>query len=235
MNDQALLDLIATTFASTLSSPSLPDDLQALKKHLFNRSFDEAFPTTLTPSQPEEEAGCERSETNLEAYIVRWVPTRALCYSRIFKTIAGLLPDETLRAVCIGAGCGSESLALQVILKSTCKSLVLAGTDKVELDIIDSCPEWEGLLSRLTTTANSALTEATVNFHPGDVVTQFAQYTDLFKKTNFVTMMFTLNELVTAQGKVAATKFLINLVKTIPRGALILVPPQPKYPRLTHR
>jgi hypothetical protein len=95
----------------------------------------------------------------------------------------------------------------------------------VELDIIDSCPEWERLLARLTTAANSSLTEATVNFHPGDAVTQFAQYTDLFKKTNLVTMMFSLNELVTAQGKIPTTKFLINLVKAIPRGALILVHP----------
>jgi Putative SAM-dependent methyltransferase len=99
----------------------------------------------------------------------------------------------------------------------------------VELDIIDSCPEWQGLLSRLTTAANSDLMEATVNFHPGDVVTQFSQYTDLFKNTDLVTMMFTLNELVTAQGKIAATKFLINLVKTIPRGALILVHPNDNF------
>jgi hypothetical protein len=104
------------------------------------------------------------------------------------------------------------------------KSYVLARLMTVELDIIDSCPEWEGLLSRLTTAANSFdIPKATVDFHPGDVVTQFAQYTDLFRKTDLVTMMFTLNELVAAQGKVAATKFLINLVKTIPRGALILV------------
>jgi 25S rRNA (uracil2843-N3)-methyltransferase len=122
MHDQDLLDLIATTFSSTLSSPSLPTDLQALKKHLFNPSFDEAFPTTLNTSQPEEEEkGCERSESNLEAYIVRWVPTRALCYSRIFKTIAGFLPDEKLHAVCIGAGCGSESLAFQTTVQSSCK------------------------------------------------------------------------------------------------------------------
>jgi len=91
------------------------------------------------------------------------------------------------------------------------------------LDVIDSCPEWEGLLSKITEAANSSLTKANVTFYFADVVKQFGKYADVLKTTNLVTLMFTLNELVTAQGKVSVTKFLIDLVKTIPRGSLILV------------
>lgn len=95
---------------------------------------------------------------------------------------------------------------------------------------MDSCLEWEGLLSRITEVTNSSLTEATVRFHCADIVSQFAKYADIFETTDLVTLMFTLNELVTAQGKVPATKFLIDLVKMIPKGSLILVNPLPdKY------
>jgi len=116
MKDQLLLDLIATTFSSTLASVDLPAQLQALKKHLYNRSFDEAFPTTTADADD-----CQRSESNLEAYVVRWVPTRALCYSRISERIAKFLPDDTLHALCIGAGCGSETLAFQASLECQCR------------------------------------------------------------------------------------------------------------------
>jgi len=119
MKDQLLLDLIATTFSSTLASPDLPTQLQALKKHLYNRSFDEAFPTITVNTVAD--ARREQSESNLEAYVARWVPTRALCYCRIFERIAKFLPDDTLHALCIGAGCGSETLAFQASLKCQCK------------------------------------------------------------------------------------------------------------------
>ena len=119
MKEQLLLDLIATTFSSTLASPDLPTQLQTLKKHLYNRSFDEAFP--ITAANTVEDDRRERSKSNLEAYVIRWVPTRTLCYSRIFERIAKFLPDDTLHALCIGAGCGSETLAFQSSLKCQCK------------------------------------------------------------------------------------------------------------------
>jgi len=93
----------------------------------------------------------------------------------------------------------------------------------VFLDVMDSCPEWEGLLSKITEAANSLFTKANVTFYLADVVKQFGNYADVFKTKNLVTLMFTLNELVTAQGKVTATKFLVDLVKTIPTDCLILV------------
>ena len=40
---------------------------------------------------------------------------------------------------------------------------------------------------------------------------------------NLITLMFTLNEMVSAQGKVPTTKFLIELISSMKEGALILV------------
>jgi 25S rRNA (uracil2843-N3)-methyltransferase len=106
MKDQQLLDVIASCFSTTIASSSLSERLQLLKKHLYNRSFAEAFPTST-------DDGARDTEPILEAYIVRWVPTRALCYAIVFENIQRFLPEALGRVVCIGAGCGSESLALQ--------------------------------------------------------------------------------------------------------------------------
>jgi 25S rRNA (uracil2843-N3)-methyltransferase len=114
MSDQRLLNLISSTFSSTLSSPRLPEHLQSLKRHLYNRSFAEAFPTSTFTAEDETQA--KDQEAMLEAYVVRWVPTRVLCYSRIFERIARYLGNSSLKILCVGAGCGSESLALQASL-----------------------------------------------------------------------------------------------------------------------
>ena len=118
MNDQNILNLISSAFSSTLNSPDLSEHLQSLKKHLYNRSFAEAFPTSSSSAQ--EDSSTDDQKSLLEAYVVRWVPTRVLCYSRIFERIAKFLPESELRVICIGAGCGSESLALQAALTREC-------------------------------------------------------------------------------------------------------------------
>jgi len=121
--------------------------------------------------------------------------------------------------ICIGAGCGSETLALQSSLSR----------QLLNVDVIDSCPGWEPILSKLTVAANESLNTMAVTFHHADIVTELDALSELLSSTNFVTMMFTLNELITAHGKVAATKFLVNLIKRIPSGSLILIVDSPTY------
>jgi hypothetical protein len=94
----------------------------------------------------------------------------------------------------------------------------------VRVDVVDSCPGWGPILSRITDYANDALTTSlTVNFHPGDIVTEYPRFKEFLANTDLVTLMFTLNELITAQGKVPATKFLIDMIRDIPSESLILV------------
>ena len=118
MTDQALLKLISSTFALALSSSGLQERLQSLKKHLHSRSFVEAFPTSASATQ--DDSPEDDQHALLESYVIRWVPTRALCYVRIFERISKFLPQSELRATLVGAGCGSESLALQASYHGNC-------------------------------------------------------------------------------------------------------------------
>lgn len=115
---QKLLGVFATAFASLLSLESLTSTLQPLlqqvKQHLYNRAFDEAF---------------GRLEY-LEAYAARWSPSRALCYAQIFREVidyidvnigqrpvppVDAMPLEhtsKLKTVCLGGGAGAEVCAL---------------------------------------------------------------------------------------------------------------------------
>jgi Putative SAM-dependent methyltransferase len=93
----------------------------------------------------------------------------------------------------------------------------------MDVDVIDSCPGWEPILSKLTVAANESLNTVAVTFHHADIVMDHEALSELLSTANFVTMMFTLNELITTHGKVAATKFLVTLIKRIPSGSLILV------------
>jgi hypothetical protein len=94
----------------------------------------------------------------------------------------------------------------------------------VNVDVVDSCPGWEPILSRITESANKAsLTTAAVNFHHGDIVTEYSKSKELFTCADLVTLMFTLNELITSQGKIVVTKFFLELIKALPQGSLILV------------
>ena len=119
MNDQLILDIIFSSLSTTFASPAFDSRLQCLKKHLYNRSFAEAFPTSDT-SISDNVNGNDQSEL-LETYVLRWVPTRALCYGRVIEKIAGFLPTGELRIVSIGAGCGSETLAFQAALSRQSK------------------------------------------------------------------------------------------------------------------
>ncbi|KAL7959606.1 hypothetical protein V8C34DRAFT_279518 [Trichoderma compactum] len=71
-HQQRILKLFSDAFNPFLSSDDFTTRLQSIKQALFNREFDAAFGT----------------EENLQAYAARWSPTRALCYSSIFQTIA---------------------------------------------------------------------------------------------------------------------------------------------------
>lgn len=63
---QLVLNVFSNTF-STMFNSDLPSLIQQMKKHLYNRDFDSAF----------------RQQRFLEAYTVRWSPSRALAYSQI--------------------------------------------------------------------------------------------------------------------------------------------------------
>lgn len=114
---QLLLDIFRNSFAPRFHS-SFPALLQQVKQHLFNRDFNNAF----------------GQESFLQAYAMRWSPSRALAYTHILWEILSKYhlqagdfqqdPEELplaasqvhtvsiKRVVCIGGGAGAELVAL---------------------------------------------------------------------------------------------------------------------------
>lgn len=70
---QLLLDIFSNAFSSQFNS-NLPALIQQVKQHLFNRNFDAAF----------------GQEEFLEAYAMRWSPSRALAYTDLFCSLPNL-------------------------------------------------------------------------------------------------------------------------------------------------
>lgn len=71
---QLLLNVFKDTFASSFSA-GLPSLIQEIKQHLYNRDFLNAF----------------GRQALLEAYAIRWSPSRALAYADIIHSSSGLL------------------------------------------------------------------------------------------------------------------------------------------------
>ncbi|KAH0498844.1 hypothetical protein TgHK011_006074 [Trichoderma gracile] len=116
LHQQRILTLFSDAFNPVLSADDFSARLQAIKQALFNRDFDAAF----------------GAEENLQAYAARWSPTRALCYSSIFQSIAHYMnatsspspitPSDdaeshnskskgtTTKMLCLG-GCAAEQIA----------------------------------------------------------------------------------------------------------------------------
>lgn len=113
---QTVLNIFTSTFP-TLVNDGLSAKIQQVKQHLFNRDFCQAF----------------GSEILLEAYALRWSPSRALAYLDLFKSLPPLSsfltskvetakssssPDDVkfLEVVCLGGGGGAELVALASLL-----------------------------------------------------------------------------------------------------------------------
>ena len=119
---QLVLNIFRNAFAPRFDS-RFPTIVQQIKQHLFNRDFKTAF----------------GQQSFLEAYAMRWSPSRALAYTHIFWEVlskdrlgtgnleqdSGELPLDasqvepafTKKVVCIGGGAGAELVALSAYLK----------------------------------------------------------------------------------------------------------------------
>jgi 25S rRNA (uracil2843-N3)-methyltransferase len=100
---QLVLDVFKNSFSERIAS-DLKTLLQEIKGHLYNRDFLRAF----------------GRDDYLEAYAIRWSPSRALAYLHIFHEILpGILePGQNLRVACLGGGAGAELVALGGYLKA---------------------------------------------------------------------------------------------------------------------
>jgi 25S rRNA (uracil2843-N3)-methyltransferase len=93
---QTLLNIFRDTFPQVLNSDTLQPLLQSVKSALYERDFTRAF----------------GSEEYLEAYSIRWSPSRALCYANVLidlrKRLAAINVEADVNAA-VGKGGGAHS------------------------------------------------------------------------------------------------------------------------------
>jgi 25S rRNA (uracil2843-N3)-methyltransferase len=102
---QLILDIFKNSFPER-NGEDLISVLQEIKGHLYNRDFAKAF----------------GKDEYLEAYAVRWSPSRALGYLKIFDSVIREFcnwieeldgdADSTLKVACLGGGAGAEIVGL---------------------------------------------------------------------------------------------------------------------------
>ena len=219
-----------------LFTPALQPLLQTVKQHLFNRDYAAAF----------------GEKRNLEGYVVRWSPSRALCYTEVFTGMCGEVAgvfdlrkwkegegegEERSRreVVCIGGGAGAEVVAAAAAVRS------FLGRNREEsredgeeggeserglhvtaIDIADWTPIINSLRAGLTSSFISPSTYS-VTFHHHDILsTPSPPPTLLPPNTSLITLLFTTNELYT-QSRGDTTRFLLSLSALTRVGCLLLV------------
>lgn len=234
---QLLLNIFRNSFPDRLSSDIKPL-LQEVKGHLYNRDFAAAF----------------GKEEYLEAYALRWSPSRALCYLQIFEDLKDELkifqglPEETgdavWKVVALGGGAGAEIVALGGLMKHLLRTD--DGGAALEISAIDIA-DWANVVTQLregvvnepplskyasaaAQEANKALVNPacfTVAFHKHDILnTPLETLLELVASAGLVTLMFTLNELYTTSLSLTQ-KFLLNLTTSLAPGAHLLVVDSP--------
>ncbi|PSS20378.1 hypothetical protein M430DRAFT_100192 [Amorphotheca resinae ATCC 22711] len=227
---QLLLNIFRNTFPGVLTSGTLQPLLQDVKAALYERDFSRAF----------------GKQEYLEAYSVRWSPSRALCYSSILVDLQKHMTElnkSTLKVVCFGGG-AAEVVAFAEAMAN------LSMDDKgpeIDLLLVDTA-QWGGVVQMLDQAlatppplskyASSSAREANSSLiAPGSIVTTFrpddvlglsqSQLDDIVGKgPMLLTLLFTLNELYTTSiGK--TTAFILNLTSSTKPGTLLLVVDSP--------
>jgi 25S rRNA (uracil2843-N3)-methyltransferase len=229
-----ILSLFQNTFHVLFSRPDLHQLLQIVKGHLYNRDYAAAF------GAPE----------NLDAYVVRWSPSRALAYRSVFLSLCEELtevfdvattPGQKTEVVCMGGGAGAElvgtAAAVKTLLKKP-KAKAAEGEEeeeaeeprvgKLHVTALDMA-SWDSSFSQLAEEiAASYMPEGrkdvfSADFIQTNVISRDAGLENLVpRSTKLITLLFTTNELYT-QSKAATTKMLLSLAGLVEKGCLLLV------------
>lgn len=199
---QSILDLFSEAFETTLAQPNetLTEAIQHVKSDLYKRDYMAAF----------------GSQENLDVYVVRWSPSRALAYYELFNQL-NILKDKTPNVLSIGGGACGELASLL--------ALTVEGHRKrdIKLNMVDIAA-WGECIDKMMEAFPKIYGTggATVfsTFKEGDIldpqtIPSFAPYT-------LITSMFTTNELFAA-SRPDSIKWLHRLNNECEKGTLFLV------------
>ncbi|CAN6663567.1 25S rRNA (uridine(2843)-N(3))-methyltransferase [Trichomonascus vanleenenianus] len=225
---QQILDLFTIAFDRTFAlGNELHTRIQAVKAHLFDRDYMTAFGT------PE----------NLDAYVVRWSPSRAIGYSSLLQSLKPVSElfhrlkeqEKAARVLCIGGGAGAEIVALgSIALLNDAVPVQVTSVDIAKWDpVVDKivhyiAGNWYGrdvsleqALEAIRLDGNESASKFSVKFINHDILTLPEQELDL-GSLDLITSMFTTNELFAA-SKAGTVRFLQSLAACKSGTLLLLV------------
>lgn len=227
---------LATATADTISAPDFKQTLQAVKGHLYEKQYAEAF----------------GQESYRRAYEARWVPSRAIVYRRILREFAeelkrALFDDESnfnATAVMIGGGAGSEFCALTSVLErmpaeawrdpaphgdgGRRRKLTVAVVDSADWSttltsqhagLLSAFPSLEGRLAVEFRKEDILSPPSTSEPVPAVITTPLDS---VLSSARLVTILFTISELF-LQSRPATLSLLSRLSRTCSRGCLLLI------------
>lgn len=233
--EQSLCDLFNSTFRELITSRDLIERIQKVKGALFERDYARAF----------------GERENLEAYVVRWSPSRALAYRWVFgrllrQELRGVLGPgrgERREVVCIGAGAGGEVVGLAGAVADLSKRMEEgAGTEeegepeRVKVVAIDNA-SWGPIFEKLSAGISDPkpfgtpprptfqLPQSPIfepTFLHADVLSPDFPASAITTNTSLITLLFTTNELY-KQSMSRASAFLLSLRQRTAPGCLLLV------------
>lgn len=165
-------------------------------------------------------------------YTTRWVPSRSLIYRRIYKESPEIKEcltrsnsskedqDSTTLTIMLGAGAGSEVIALTSLLER-----ILEWKDKIEILAIDSS-DWSNVLQKQEQALFQHYSETlspsklSINFKQSDVLSDFNSIP--YSKARLITILFTISELL-LQARTTTLTLLAHLTTETQPGTLLLI------------
>lgn len=184
--EQALVDKFKKITSSTITSRYFSSILQCLKRDLYNKNYLEAF----------------GNDEYLDAYLARYVPSRAIVYYRMMKEHSRLLGlRDGMRVNSIGGGAGSELSGMQHLVEEI-------GLSDVQLSLID-IGKWDKVVNRLQTEFKdgvdveflnkNVLSDSSISYEGVDMITILFTISELFIQSKKSTLQL-LNK-ITEQSK----------------------------------
>lgn len=225
--ERNLLAILKKLAAPTLRTTDFAKNLQEVKSALYEKDYARAF----------------GSEEYRFAYALRWVPSRAVIYRRIFKEIGGgrtlqrtLMGSaaaaaeakekgETVvrKAIMLGGGAGSEVIGLAAFLGEQEEDLWATG--KVDVLAVDQS-DWSSVLKQqeeaLLAGYPSLGDRFSVNFQLANILDATATSTIPFATASVITLLFTISELF-LQSRSATLSLLSTITAQARPGTLLII------------
>ncbi|KAK4699703.1 25S rRNA (uracil2843-N3)-methyltransferase, partial [Phenoliferia sp. Uapishka_3] len=202
-SERSLLSLLSSLSAPTIADSKFTLHLQALKTALYNKEYEQAF-------------GGE-DDLFRKVYSVRWVPSRALVYRKVFveMKLRDLLKNGG-EVVFLGGGAGSEVLALGSLLSSPTVT-----TAPVKITTYDFA-DWSSVLNSQVAALSAATPTLNLTLNPikHDILSfPLPSFPTL---PTLITLLFTASELF-LQSRASTVQLLAHLTTTAPSGTHLLV------------